>query len=323
MTFGGRGRPVAGMQKKDRIDLFGAIALTGFALLLAFNQVVIKVTNGGLQPVFFAGLRSLGAVFCLWLWLRWRGIPVLFGGPARPAGLVIGGVFAFEFICLFVALDLTTVARTSVIFYSMPVWMALGAHLLIPGDRINRAKAAGLALALGGVAWAMLARDEAEGSLLGDFAALGAAIGWAAAGLMCKVTALREVRPEMQLMWQVAVSAPILLLLAPLFGPLIRDLQPIHLAGLGFQIVVVVSAGFVFWLWLLSIYPASGVASFSFLSPVFGVALGWLLLGEGVGLSLIGALLLVALGLLLINRAPAQVPQKVRGTTSSGSGGAM
>jgi len=50
------------MEKKTQIDLFGAVALSSFALLLAFNQVVIKVTNGGLQPVFFAGVRSAGAV---------------------------------------------------------------------------------------------------------------------------------------------------------------------------------------------------------------------------------------------------------------------
>jgi len=46
--------------------------------------------------------------------------------------------------------------------------------------------------------------------------------------------------------------------------------------------------------------------------------LGWLLLGEPVGPSLIGALGLVALGLVLINR---QVPQKVRSTASSSDGG--
>ncbi|MBE0414735.1 MAG: EamA/RhaT family transporter, partial [Yoonia sp.] len=66
------------MERKSQIDLFGATALTGFAILLAFNQVVIKITNDGLQPVFFAGLRSAGAVICIWLWLRWRGIPLRF-----------------------------------------------------------------------------------------------------------------------------------------------------------------------------------------------------------------------------------------------------
>ena len=82
-------------------------------------------------------------------------------------------------------------------------------------------------------------------------------------------------------------SAPILFLAAPFFGPFIRDLEPIHLWGLAFQIIVVVTLGFAFWLWLLSIYPAASVAAFSFLSPVFGVLFGWALLDEKVGVPII------------------------------------
>jgi drug/metabolite transporter (DMT)-like permease len=292
------------MDKKPQIDLFGAVALTSFALLLAFNQVVIKVTNGGLQPVFFAAVRSAGAVLCIWLWLRWRGIPLRFEPGTRLAGLAVGCVFAFEFLCLFVALDLTAVSRASVIFYSMPVWLAVMAHFILPDDKITPLKAAGLGLAVGGVAIAILTRDGGAGSIWGDLAALGAAIGWAVTAMIAKASSLSRVRPEIQLMWQVGVSAPILLFAALFFGPFIRDLEPIHIAGLLFQIVIVVSAGFIFWLWLLSIYPASGVASFSFLSPVLAVGLGWLLLGEEVGPNLMFALVLVALGILLINRAP-------------------
>ncbi|MEM9785041.1 MAG: DMT family transporter [Pseudomonadota bacterium] len=290
------------MEKKSQIDLFGAVALTGFALLLAFNQVVIKVTNGGLQPVFFAGVRSAGAILCIWLWLRWRGIPLRFEPGTRLAGVLVGCVFAFEFLCLFIALDLTAVSRASVIFYSMPVWLTLMAHFFMPDDKITPLKSLGLGLALAGVAVAILTRDDRAGSIWGDLAALGAAIGWAVTAMIAKASSLSRVRPEIQLFWQVAVSAPILLIAALFLGPLIRDLQPIHIAGLIFQIVVVVSAGFIFWLWLLSIYPASGVASFSFLSPVLSVALGWLLLGEEIGPSLIGALVLVAAGIVLINR---------------------
>lgn len=290
------------MEKKTQIDLFGAVALTGFALLLAFNQVVIKVTNGGLQPVFFAGLRSAGAVICIWLWLRWRGIPLRFEVGTRLAGVTIGCVFAFEFLCLFVALDLTAVSRASVIFYSMPVWLAIMAHFILPNDRVTPVKATGLVLALGGVAIAILTRNDGAGRFWGDLAALGAAVGWAATAILAKASSLSRVRPEIQLMWQVGVSAPLLLVAALFFGPLVRELEPVHVAGLLFQIVVVVSAGFIFWLWLLSIYPASGVASFSFLSPVLTVGLGWLMLGEEVGPSLILALVLVALGILLINR---------------------
>ena len=50
------------MEREDRMDAFGAASLTGFALFLAFNQIIIKFVNQGLQPVFFAGLRSVIAV---------------------------------------------------------------------------------------------------------------------------------------------------------------------------------------------------------------------------------------------------------------------
>jgi drug/metabolite transporter (DMT)-like permease len=105
-------------------------------------------------------------------------------------------------------------------------------------------------------------------------------------------------------MMQLVISAPILLLLAPLFGPLLREVAPVHLAGLAYQIIAVASFGFLAWFWLLTIYPAASVASFSFLSPVFAVLLGWLILSEEVGLSIWAALLLVAAGIYLINRKP-------------------
>ena len=292
------------MQRKDRMDAFGATSLTGFSLFLAFNQILIKFVNHGLQPVFFAGLRSAIAVGCLALWMWARGRPARLERRYALWGTLAGVAFALEFLGLFTALDLTSVTRTSIILYSMPVWLALGAHFVLPGDSMTAKKGIGLALAFAGVSWAILDRASGQGqaSLLGDFCALFAAWCWAAITLIARGTRLREMPAEMQLFWQVLVSAPILILAAPLFGPLLRDLAAIHLVGLAFQGIVVVSAGFMFWLWLLSLYPAASVASFSFLTPIFGVALGWLILGEHVGLPLAGAALLVAAGIILINR---------------------
>ena len=302
------------MQRKDRIDTFGAVSLTGFALFLAFNQVVIKVVNDGLQPVFFAGLRSLIALACLSLWLVWRGRFPDLGPRHRAMGVASGVAFASEFLFLFIALDLTTVTHVAIMLYSMPIWMALGAHVLIPGERITPRRALGLALAFAGVVTALVMRSgavpggAAAPSLLGDLLALLAAISWAAIALLARGTSFREVRPEAQLYWQLLVSAPVLLIASLAFGPFIRDFAPIHVVGLLYQGILVAAISFIFWLWLLSIYPASGVASFSFLSPVFGVGLGWLLLDEPVGPSLLIALALVAAGILLINWPKARVP---------------
>jgi len=303
------------MTRKPQMDAIGAAALTGFALFLAFNQILIKFVNQGLQPVFFAGVRSGLAVFCIWGWMVLRGRPPRLQRRYLMVGILSGLAFAAEFLFLFMALDLTTVTRTAIILYSMPVWLALGAHVLLPGERIGPQKAVGLALAFLGVAWAILNRQggaAGQASLAGDICALLASFSWAAITLIARGTRLREERPEMQLFWQVLVSAPVLLLAAPFFGPFVRDLHWIHVAALGFQVVAVVSAGFMFWLWLLTIYPAASVASFSFLTPVFGVALGWLVLGEQVGAATLAAAALVAVGIILVNRParpqPAPLP---------------
>jgi len=291
------------MERKDRIDAIGASALIAFSLLLAFNQVVIKVTNDGFQPVFFAALRSIGAAVLVGLWLYVRGIKFDFSRKVLPAGIWMGTIFAVEFIFMFVGLDLTTVARSSVIFYAMPVWLAIAAHYLLPGEAMNTRKAVGLGFAFLGVVVALLGRgDGSEGSLLGDLCALAGSMAWAGIALMARGSAVKDVRPEMQMFYQVVFSIPLLVFASFFFGPFIRELEPIHIYGLIFQTVIIVSAGYMFWLWLLTIYPASGVASFSFLAPVFGVFLGWFLLDEVVGPEIWAALILVAFGLWLVNR---------------------
>lgn len=304
LTLHAPARFLSAMERKSHVDLFGAVALITFALHLSFNQVVIKVTSGGFNPVFAAGLRSAGAVVVLLIWMRLRGVPLKMDRAAWPAALVAGLLFTLEFTCLFVALDLTTVSRSSVIFYSMPVWLALAAHFLLPGEKLTGLRFAGLGLAMAGVALALSDRSSGDASWTGDILALLSAFSWAGIALCVRITPLATVPPALQLISQVAISAPILLLLAPLFGPLLREVEAIHIAGLAFQTIAVASLGFLAWFWLMTIYPASSVASFSFLSPVFSVLLGWLLLSEDVAPSIWGALVLVAAGIYLINRRP-------------------
>jgi drug/metabolite transporter (DMT)-like permease len=291
--------------RKDGLDGAGVAMLLGIQGLLAFNQVLVKAGNEGLQPVFFAGLRSALAIGFVWAWLAWRGRPPRLDRASLGAGLLVGSAFTAEFLFLFLALDLTTVGRSSLIMYSMPVWFAVLAHFGL-GDRITPPKAAGLALAFSGCALAILFRpDTGEASLAGDLCALGAAWGWALTAFVARRPVMRAVGPEMQLFWMVLVSAPILLLASIFFGPLIRDLQPVHLLALLFQSSVVVAGGFVAWLWLLSVYPSSTVASFSFLTPILAVGLGAVIFGESVTWSILVAVTLVAAGIVLINRPTA------------------
>lgn len=294
-------------KRKEAIDTFGAAALIGFSALLGINHVVIKIVNTGIQPIFFCGLRSAIAAICIMGWMKYKKIPIRFPTKEWKVGILAGVIFALEFLCLFIALDYTTVVRNSIIYYSMPLWLNIMAHFLLPNEKISFIKSFGLILSFMGVTWAFLSKEVGdpnnEASIIGDIFALGGAIGWAAIILMARGTYFSKIAPEMQLLWMVLVSAPILLFSSLFFGEIVRDFQFIHIWGLLFQSIAVVTIGFIFWLWLLSIYPASGVASFAFLSPVFGIFFGWLFLNEALSANIIVAGTLVIIGIYIINKA--------------------
>ncbi|MEE2773698.1 MAG: DMT family transporter [Pseudomonadota bacterium] len=290
--------------RKTNVDTFGAVSLVLISGLLGINHVVIKIVNDGINPVLFCGLRSLIAMVCIYAWMRYRGLPIVFFSKYWKYGLLAGFVFAAEFLFLFVALDYTTVVRNSIIYYSMPLWLSLLAHFVLPNEKINAIKVLGLVLAFLGVVWAFFDKEtgETEFTLIGDLFALAGALGWAALILVARGTKFSLIKPEMQLLWMVTVSAPILMASSFLYSELIRDFVFIHILGLLFQAIVVVTFGFIFWLWLLAIYPASGVASFAFLTPLFGITFGWLILDEQITAHIFASGFMVILGIYLINR---------------------
>jgi len=185
-------------------------------------------------------------------------------------------------------------------------WRAHRAHVWLPGERLNRIRLLGLGLAFCGVVIALSDGNDTLGpeSLKGDIFCLVAATFWAVIALLTRVTALSRSRPEMQLLYQLGVSAPLLLAVAFVSGDVIREPTPILWGIFLFQVLVVVSVGFLTWFWVLSIYPAADMAVYAFLAPVFGVFFGWLILNEHIGWNLAGALTLVAAGIVLVNRRP-------------------
>ena len=288
--------------RRSQLDATGAALLIGFTLILGVNQVVMKLTATGLSPLFQAALRSIGAALCVGAWVRYRRIQFPLDRAVVRAGTLLGAIFTVEFGALYLAIDMSTVSRVSIIFYSMPVHMSIAAHFLLPGEQLTRTRLAGLVLAMAGVVVVMADRNAAQASLTGDLLALVAALAWASIPLMLRMTALSRVPAESAQLWQVMASAPMLLVLAPFFGPLLRDVGPEHVAYMAYQILAVATFAFLLWFVLLRIYPASSVASFGFLTPVFSVLMAWAILGEALHWNVLVSLVLVAAGLGLINR---------------------
>ena len=84
--------------------------------------------------------------------------------------------------------------------------------------------------------------------------------------------------------------------------PWAPTLAPLTWASLFFQVVIVTFASYLLWFWLIRHYPATKLASFTLLTPVFGLVLGALLLGEPITLRLVVAAAAVGFGILVVNR---------------------
>ncbi|KAA3622258.1 MAG: EamA family transporter, partial [Proteobacteria bacterium] len=140
--------------------------------------------------------------------------------------------------------------------------------------------------------------------VFGDLMCLAAAAFWAGIALVARVTRLSRASPHMQLLYQLGVSGIVLTAAAPLAGDMVLDPTPLILGIFAFQSLVIVAIGFTVWFWVLSVYPASDMASFGFLSPVFGVLFGWLIFDETISVNVLLALAMVGAGIYLVNRKP-------------------
>ena len=293
-----------GTRIKAHLDGVAVSTLVVCCFVWGLNQVAIKVTNGGLQPLFQAGLRSLLACLLVVAWCRVRRIPLFERDGTLIAGVVAGLLFGAEYVLVFIGLDFTSASRGIVFLYSMPLMVAVGAHFFIPGERLTVMKTVGFASAFAGIDIVLSDKLSLPSprALIGDARCLGGVLAWAATTLVIKRSRLATTSAEKLLVYQLAVSAVMLLALAPFYGPFLRDFTGLVAAAFAFQVVIVVSVSYLVWFWMLSRYPAARLSSFVFLTPLFGVALGWLLLSEPLSPWLLLALALVAFGIYLANR---------------------
>lgn len=275
------------------------------AMLWGLQQVAIKLALHGASPVAQSAVRSIVAAVLLFGWARLRGIALFARDGTLFAGLAAGMLFGVEFVFIYAGLAHTAAARMVVFVYLAPVLTALGLAWFVPGERLNAAQWAGVLLAFAGLLAAFADGFTAPGraTLRGDLYGVIAAALWAATTVLIRASALAPARAEKTLFYQLGVSALLLPAASWLLGESgITRLDATVLASLAFQSVVVAFASYLAWFWLLTRYLAARLAVFSFLTPLFGVAFGVLILGERLSPQFALAAVLVGAGIALVNR---------------------
>jgi drug/metabolite transporter (DMT)-like permease len=222
-----------------------------------------------------------------------------------PAGIAAGALFTLEFVLIYRGLIWTTATRAVLFIYLAPFFVVLGSRWFIPGDHFHPSQWFGLLMSFVGIVIAFgLPTPAADPhQMLGDLMMVGGAAAWAATTLVIKASPLNRVSAEKTMLYQLVVSAPLLAAAALVYGEHITAMpSALALDALVYQAVWVVSVTYVVWFALVVRYSANRLSAFTFLTPLFGVAAGHLVLNEPLTPPFALAVAFVAFGLVLVNR---------------------
>lgn len=271
------------------------------------QQVAIKLVAHDIVPLVQVTLRSgLSALLVAALEATRTGRVPLRGRNLRP-GLLAGALFGVEFLFIGEGLRNTSASHMVVFLYTAPVFTALGLHLLVPAERLRRRQWLGVAVAFGGIALAFLGGSGqgalTAGALWGDLCAVLAGAAWGATTVVVRSSSLSEAPATETLLYQLAGGFALLLVasLALRAGP--TTLTRASVASLLFQAIVVSFASYLTWFWLLRRYLATRLSVFSFMTPIFGVAFGVIVLGDPVTPAFGAGAALVLAGITVVSGA--------------------
>ena len=290
--------------RKDHLDALAVSLLLVCCMFWGLQQVLVKAIVHEVAPLMQASLRCIGACVLLWLWCRWRGIALFERDGSLWAGLLAGALFSAEFACIYLGLQHTTASRLTVFLYTSPFWVAALVPLFVKSERLRPLQWLGLACAFVAVAFAMR-EGLGGGGGRGDLLGLAAGALWGLTTVAIRATGLTRISAEKLLFYQIATTALTLPWLSLALGETWSfDWSPLAWGSMLAQTVVGAFASYLAWMWMLGRYPATKISVFVFLTPLFALLFGTLLLREPVTSTLLLALALVAVGIVLVNRKP-------------------
>ncbi len=288
---------------KDHVDFKGFSVLVVLTLLWGLNYPAIKIANVGFAPVFNSFLRSaIASVFGILYCLSIRQ-PLFHKDIRLFHGFMVGMLFGAEFICIYLGMRYTDSARAVILVNFSPFVVAVGAYLLLK-EKLGFTKIAGLVLAFWGI-WLVFQgkpRTWSTSMLLGDLLEIAAAFFWGATTIYIKKYLAERVHPIHTFLYQLVFSIPIILVCALVLEPVwILDVKASAVSALIYSSVIVAFASYLTWFKLIHTYPVSQLSVFTFLTPVFGVLAGTMLLNEQLTSGLIFGLLVVSAGIYITN----------------------
>lgn len=274
--------------------------------VVGLQQVVLKWAASDISVLMQIALRSALSAIMVYPLIQQSVRRQLLSTRYLPAGLLVGILFATEFYLIGEALRYTSASHTIVLLYTAPIFVALGLHWKLPAERLSRVQWGGIFVAFSGIVVSFLLRLQTSSTLQtdalwGDFLALLGGIFWAATTVSVRLSRLAEAPATQTLFYQLLMGGILLPPLAFFSGQATIQWTTLSISSLIFHTVLISFASYLIWFWMLKHYLASRLGVFSFLTPVFGMLFGVLILDEQIELNFIVGTCMVMLGVILVS----------------------
>lgn len=294
------------MQVRQALDAKASGIMFFLCILWGLQQVVIKLAAADIAPIMQMALRSGLSALLVFPLIKLAEGQSLWGRQYWFSGGLVALLFATEFCLIGEALRFTSASHTVVLLYTAPIFVALGLHCKLPAERLTGLQWCGILTAFSGIVVTFLGRgasgaQDLSAMLWGDLLALGAGMLWASTTIAVRLSNLSEAPATQTLFYQLLGGFAFLLPMAFMLGQSAVHWTALTFGSLLFHAVLISFGSYLLWFWLLKHYLASRLGVFSFLTPLFGIAFGVLILNEPVESGFIAGTVMVMLGVIIVS----------------------
>ena len=294
------------MGERKGLNARASVLMIVLCIVWGLQQVVLKIAAADISPIMQIAIRSGLSALLVFPLIQLQQGTHLYSKAYLWPGIWLAFLFSAEFLLVAQALILTSASHTVVLLYTAPIFVALGLHWKLPSERLSKVQWSGILIAFVGIVTTFIGRENLLEQGLsqvvwGDLLALLAGIMWALTTISLRLSKLNEAHPTQTLFYQLLGGFVFLFPLAVLLGQAEIHWTYIAIGSLVFHTLIMSFMSLMLWFWLLRNYLASHLGVFSFLTPIFGLLFGVLLLNETIEPNFIFGTILVMVGVLVVS----------------------
>lgn len=288
---------------KERKNLsFKAASLDLFlSFLWGGHPTALKIALPYAPPIRQGWMRFIVSGIVIFFWARYKKISLMPSKSELKPLIQLGVLFSVQLLFLNIGISKTTVSSSVILNSTYPIWVITLGHFFIKEDNITILKLVGVSIAYLGIVVTYFDSFGNPDFILGNSLCL-------ASGFLLGVRTIflaksSESIAPMKLLMSQAFFGSIFFILLSIFlenDPYV--FTSVLLLSILYQGAIVAGFNFIANIWLLKNYKPSQVTVIHLSQPIFGILIGFVVLGEKIGLLVLLGAVMVILGSSLVRK---------------------